>query len=96
MQQQAWLNISGSVARITRGIQVGEHVKIGDHDVTIKAMIITLIVLGLIIVVAVFARPKVTSWRTYAAGSGGGHERSGQAINCDAARINNAIAIEPI
>jgi hypothetical protein len=71
-------------------------VKIGDRDVTIKAMIITLIVLGLIIVVAVFARPKVTSWRTYAAGSGGGHERNGhQAINCGAVRIN-AIAFKSI
>jgi hypothetical protein len=30
-------------------------------------MIITLIVFGLIMVVAYFARPKITNWRTYAA-----------------------------
>jgi hypothetical protein len=29
-------------------------------------MIITLIVFGLIMMVAYFARPKITSWRTYA------------------------------
>jgi hypothetical protein len=32
-------------------------------------MIITLIVFGLIVVVAYFARPKITNWRTYAAGA---------------------------
>jgi hypothetical protein len=35
--------------------------------VTFKAMVITLIVFGLIMVVVYYARPKITNWRTYAA-----------------------------
>jgi hypothetical protein len=38
----------------------------GDRNWVIKALAITLIILGLIIVVAYFARQKVTSWLTYA------------------------------
>jgi hypothetical protein len=34
----------------------------GDRNWVIKALAITLIILGLIIVVAYFARQKVTSW----------------------------------
>ena len=38
----------------------------GDRNWVIKALAFTLIILGLIIVVAYFARQKVTSWLTYA------------------------------
>jgi hypothetical protein len=45
-----------------------------------KAMIITLVIFALIMVVAYFARPKITNWRTYAVDSIGAtaHERSAQ------------------
>jgi hypothetical protein len=45
----------------------GFHLKIKNSSATIKAMVITLIIFGLIMVVAYFARQKITSWRTYAA-----------------------------
>jgi hypothetical protein len=38
-----------------------------NPNLTIRAMIITLIIFGLIMVVAYFARQKITNWRTYAA-----------------------------
>jgi hypothetical protein len=40
-----------------------------NPNLTMRAMIITLIIFGLIMVVAYFARQKITSWRTYAASS---------------------------
>jgi hypothetical protein len=40
-----------------------------NPNLTIRAMIITLIIFGLIMVVAYFARQKITNWRTYAASS---------------------------
>ena len=45
----------------------GAQLRFRDRLPTYKAMIITLIIFGLIVVVAFFARPKITSWRTYAA-----------------------------
>ena len=41
--------------------------KVKNPILTIKVMMITLIIFAMIMVVAYFARQKITSWRTYAA-----------------------------
>jgi hypothetical protein len=56
--------------RIEKFVRVADRTveaEMTDRDRTTKAMIIVLIIFGLITMVAVFARQKITSWIPYAA-----------------------------